>query len=78
LEGRFWPRAADPDDTGESFQIYMHAFAERFFFEIVERRGYQGFGAPNASVRLAAQTREARQIDCGLPFLEPDRITRLR
>jgi 4-hydroxyphenylpyruvate dioxygenase len=28
-----------------------------FFFEIVERRGYQGFGAVNASIRLAAQSR---------------------
>ena len=50
----------DRDDGGEFFQIYTHAFDERFFFEIVERRGYKGFGAPNAGIRLAAQTREAR------------------
>lgn len=50
----------DRDGEGEFFQVYTHAFEERFFFEIVERRGYTGFGAPNASVRLAAQTREAR------------------
>jgi 4-hydroxyphenylpyruvate dioxygenase len=50
----------DRDDDGEFFQVYTHAFEERFFFEIVERRGYKGFGAPNAGVRLAAQTREAR------------------
>jgi 4-hydroxyphenylpyruvate dioxygenase len=50
----------DRDDDGEFFQIYTHAFEERFFFEIVERRGYRGFGAPNAGIRLAAQTREAR------------------
>jgi 4-hydroxyphenylpyruvate dioxygenase len=50
----------DRDDDGEFFQIYTHAFEERFFFEIVERRGYKGFGAPNAGIRLAAQTREAR------------------
>lgn len=50
----------DADDTGEFFQIYTHAFDQRFFFEIVERRGYRGFGAPNAGIRLAAQTREAR------------------
>jgi 4-hydroxyphenylpyruvate dioxygenase len=50
----------DRDDEGEFFQIYTHAFDERFFFEIVERRGYKGFGAPNAGIRLAAQTREAR------------------
>ena len=50
----------DRDDAGEFFQIYTHAFEERFFFEIVQRRGYRGFGAPNAGIRLAAQTREAR------------------
>jgi 4-hydroxyphenylpyruvate dioxygenase len=50
----------DRDDAGEFFQIYTHAFEERFFFEIVERRGYKGFGAPNAGIRLAAQMREAR------------------
>jgi 4-hydroxyphenylpyruvate dioxygenase len=50
----------DQDDGGEFFQIYTHAFEERFFFEIVQRRGYTGYGAPNAVIRLAAQTREAR------------------
>ena len=30
-----------------------------FFFEIVERRNYAGFGAVNAPIRLAAQTRLA-------------------
>ena len=52
----------DRDDTGEFFQIYTHLFAERFFFEIVQRRAYTGFGAANASIRLAAQTREGRLI----------------
>jgi len=50
----------DQDSDGDFFQVYTHAFDERFFFEIVERRRYKGFGAPNAGVRLAAQTREAR------------------
>jgi 4-hydroxyphenylpyruvate dioxygenase len=50
----------DRDSEGEFFQVYTHAFDERFFFEVVERRGYKGFGAPNAGIRLAAQTREAR------------------
>jgi 4-hydroxyphenylpyruvate dioxygenase len=50
----------DRDDHGEFFQIYTHAFEERFFFEIVQRHEYKGFGAPNAGIRLAAQTREAR------------------
>jgi 4-hydroxyphenylpyruvate dioxygenase len=48
----------DREDDGEFFQIYTHIFDGRFFFEIVERRNYQGFGAANAAIRLAAQTRE--------------------
>jgi 4-hydroxyphenylpyruvate dioxygenase len=48
----------DRDEAGEYFQAYTRAFEGLFFFEIVERRGYMGFGAVNASIRLAAQTRE--------------------
>jgi 4-hydroxyphenylpyruvate dioxygenase len=55
----------DREGDGEFFQIYTHSFDERFFFEIVERRNYQGFGAANAGIRLAAQTREARPA--GMP-----------
>lgn len=47
----------DQDHVAEYFQIYTRAFAKRFFFEIVERRGYDGYGAANAAVRLAAQSR---------------------
>ena len=50
----------DREGVGEFFQIYTHIFDERFFFEIVERRSYQGFGAANAAIRLAAQAREVR------------------
>ncbi|WP_257166884.1 bifunctional sugar phosphate isomerase/epimerase/4-hydroxyphenylpyruvate dioxygenase family protein [Bradyrhizobium sp. SRS-191] len=50
----------DRDGDAEFFQVYTHLFDERFFFEIVQRRNYQGFGAPNASIRLAAQAREVR------------------
>ena len=57
----------DREGDGEFFQIYTHIFDERFFFEIVERRNYQGFGAANAAIRLAAQTREARPL--GMPRL---------
>jgi 4-hydroxyphenylpyruvate dioxygenase len=53
----------DREGDGEFFQIYTHSFAERFFFEIVERRSYQGFGAANAAIRLAAQAREAHADD---------------
>ena len=41
---------------GAYFQLYTRVFAERFFFEVVQRDGYQGFGAPNAPIRLAAQS----------------------
>ena len=53
----------DSDDNGEYFQLYTQPFADRFFFEIVERRrGYSGFGATNAPIRLAAQSRVSRQF----------------
>jgi 4-hydroxyphenylpyruvate dioxygenase len=49
------------DEAGEFLQVYSTTFDDRFFFEIVERRaGYQGFGASNAQIRLAAQARAAR------------------
>ena len=52
----------DREGDGEFFQVSTHIFDERFFFEVVERRNYQGFGAANAAIRLAAQTREARPV----------------
>lgn len=48
------------DGGDEYLQAYTRTFEERFFFEIVERRGYRGFGATNAPIRLAAQSRLAR------------------
>ena len=43
-------------DDGEYFHAYSESFAERFFFEIVQRVGrYDGYGAMNAPVRLASQ-----------------------
>jgi 4-hydroxyphenylpyruvate dioxygenase len=47
----------DRDTDGEYFQLYSRAFAKRFFFEFVERRDYRGYGAANAAIRLAAQSR---------------------
>lgn len=47
----------DRDSTGEFRHAYSQAFHDRFFFELVERRGYTGFGAVNAPVRMAAQAR---------------------
>ncbi len=55
----------DRDGDGEYFQIYSTPIFQGFFFEIVERRGgYEGYGARNASVRLASQIRfmQERQI----------------
>jgi 4-hydroxyphenylpyruvate dioxygenase len=48
----------DRTKNGEFFHIYTHMFDERFFFEIVERRNYDLFGAANTPVRLAAQMSE--------------------
>ena len=45
----------DRDAGGEFIHAYTETFADRFFFEIVERRGSRGFGAANAGVRMAAQ-----------------------
>ena len=53
----------DRDENGEFLHVYTDTFHSRFFFEIVERRGYQGFGAANAAVRMAAQ---AARRDTGL------------
>mgnify|MGYP003476951208 CR=1 FL=1 len=53
----------DREGEGEFFQIYTHTFDERFFFEIVPRRNYEGFGAANAAVRLVAQTAGTAAVD---------------
>lgn len=46
----------DRDGTSEYYQIYSVPFWGGFFFEIIERcGGYDGYGARNAPVRLAAQ-----------------------
>jgi 4-hydroxyphenylpyruvate dioxygenase len=49
----------DRDGAAEFFQVYTRTLEGGFFFEIVERRNYAGFGAVNAPIRLAAQTRLA-------------------
>ena len=47
----------DREGSAEYFQVYTRSLLEGgFFFEIVERRAYRGFGAANAPIRLAAQT----------------------
>jgi 4-hydroxyphenylpyruvate dioxygenase len=49
----------DKDDSGEYLQLYTKSFKDLFFLEIVQRRGYKGFGAINAPIRLNAQSRLA-------------------
>ena len=51
----------DRHDGGEFFHIYTPMFESRFFFEIVQRRDYDLFGAANTPVRLAAQAVEQDQ-----------------
>lgn len=58
----------DRDEHGEYFQIYSPTYGEGFFFEIVERRGYQGYGAANAIFRIAALRRHLRPA--GMPSME--------
>ncbi|MFN3892199.1 MAG: bifunctional sugar phosphate isomerase/epimerase/4-hydroxyphenylpyruvate dioxygenase family protein [Beijerinckiaceae bacterium] len=48
----------DRTKGGEFFHIYTKMFDDRFFFEILERRNYDLFGAANTPVRLAAQAIE--------------------
>ncbi|SMF52444.1 4-hydroxyphenylpyruvate dioxygenase [Xaviernesmea oryzae] len=50
----------DRDEQGEYFQLYSMTFGEGFFFEIVERRQYRGYGAPNAIFRIAALKKALR------------------
>jgi len=57
----------DRDENGEYFQLYSPTYGEGFFFEIVERRGYRGYGAANAIFRIAALKKHLRPE--GLPKL---------
>lgn len=50
----------DRDEHGEYFQLYSPVYRDGFFFEIVCRNGYEGYGAPNAIFRIAAQKRHIR------------------
>jgi 4-hydroxyphenylpyruvate dioxygenase len=49
----------DLEGDAEYFQAYTKTMEGGFFFEIVERRNYRGYGAVNAPIRLASQTRLA-------------------
>ena len=58
----------DRDEKGEFIHAFTETFEDRFFFEVVQRDGYEGFGAVNASVRMAvqAQRREAAKLGARL------------
>ncbi|WP_413719366.1 bifunctional sugar phosphate isomerase/epimerase/4-hydroxyphenylpyruvate dioxygenase family protein [Silicimonas sp. MF1-12-2] len=48
----------DEDANGGFYQFYSPPFAGGLFFEVVQRvGGYDGYGAPNAPFRIAAQKR---------------------
>ncbi len=53
----------DRDGAAEFLHAYTRTLDGGFYFEIVERRGYRGYGAVNAPIRLAAQARLARPRD---------------
>jgi 4-hydroxyphenylpyruvate dioxygenase len=56
----------DEDAGGQFFQLYSATRPDGMFFEIVQRQGnYQGYGAPNAPFRIAAQKRATRPA--GMP-----------
>ena len=56
----------DEDAGGQFFQVYSASRPDGLFFEVVQRQGnYQGYGAPNAPFRIAAQKRSARPA--GMP-----------
>lgn len=51
----------DEDANGAFYQFYSRPFGGGIFFEIVQRAGaYDGYGAPNAPFRIAAQKRLMR------------------
>jgi len=50
----------DRSAAGDYLHVYGESFAERFFFEIVQRvGGYDGYGALNAPARMASQAQSA-------------------
>lgn len=56
----------DEDAGGQFFQLYSTSRPGGLFFEIVQRQGnYQGYGAPNAPFRIAAQKRLSRAAPPG-------------
>jgi 4-hydroxyphenylpyruvate dioxygenase len=53
----------DQDADGQFFQLYSRPFGDGLFFEIVQRTDrYDGYGAPNAPFRIAAQARLGQPV----------------
>jgi 4-hydroxyphenylpyruvate dioxygenase len=51
----------DRTPDGDYLHIYTESFADRFFFEIVERQGaYDAYGALNAPARMASQAQQMK------------------
>lgn len=63
----------DRTEDGEFFHIYTTTHEGRFFFEVVERRNYELFGAVNTPVRLAAQVNAQNAAGRIEQLLEDDR-----
>lgn len=54
----------DRDGQGELLHFYSGHVEGRMFFEVLERRGgYDGYGAVNSPVRMAAQRTDTRRRD---------------
>jgi 4-hydroxyphenylpyruvate dioxygenase len=53
----------DQSPEGAYFHIYSATFADRFFFEVVQRSGkYDAYGALNAPARMASQAQTAAEV----------------
>ncbi|MCD1626055.1 sugar phosphate isomerase/epimerase and 4-hydroxyphenylpyruvate domain-containing protein [Seohaeicola saemankumensis] len=53
----------DQDAAGQFFQLDSRPFGDGLFFEIVQRTDhYDGYGAPNAPLRIAAQARLGQPV----------------
>lgn len=61
----------DEDAQGRYLQLYT-VEVNGLFLELVQREGYQGFGAVNAPVRMAAQTRDHEATQAFIASLETD------
>ncbi|MCB1299416.1 MAG: hypothetical protein KDB08_10610, partial [Microthrixaceae bacterium] len=61
----------DEDANGRYLQLYT-VEVNGLFLELVQREGYQGFGAVNAPVRMAAQTRDHEATQAFISSLETD------